>query len=255
MGRLLFFDANCTLGPRTAPRPETMLTDAEIAAELARHGITHALCSHAHAQELDPATGNRRLASLDTAGWPVVVRRCLVVMPHHTGELPRAGRLRDYLRENQAAAVRLCPRVHGFSMGATGSGELLATLEETRIPTLIEMDQTSWDELDDVARRHPGLRLVALRVGYRADRMMYPVLERRARIFIETSNYVGHRAIEHFVDTFGAGRLVFGTAAPVFAPGGAVAPVLYAEVDEAAKSAIAGGNLRRLIEDSSVGEA
>jgi len=40
----------------------------------------------------------------------------------------------------------------------------------------------------------------------------------------------------------------------VFAPGGAVATVLYAEVDEAAKDAIAGANLRRLIEASAVGE-
>jgi len=254
MGRLLFFDVNCTLGPRTAPRPETMLGDPQVATELARHGITHALCIHAHAQELDPATGNRRLAGLDTAGWPVVVHRCFVVMPHHTGEIPRAGHLLAYLRENRAEAVRLCPRVHGFSLGATGSGELLATLEEASIPVLIEMDQTSWDELDGVAERHPGLRLVALRVGYRADRAMYPVLERRPGVCVETSNYVGHRAIEHFVQTFGAGRLVFGTAAPVFAPGGAVAPVLYAEVDEAAKDAIAGANLRRLIEASAVGE-
>ena len=49
------------------------------------------------------------------------------------------------------------------------------------------------------------------------------------------------------VRRFGPGRLLFGTRTPHQPPGAAMARVLYAEIDEKAKEAIAFENAERLL--------
>ena len=53
--------------------------------------------------------------------------------------------------------------------------------------------------------------------------------------------------LEDFTQRFGAERLIFGTGLPEFAGSGCVAQLLYAEIDDAQKQLIAGGNLKRIM--------
>ena len=227
-------------------RPENDVTNTEILEDLARHGIEAALCTHAHCAEYDPVHGNKLLTSLELLSAPVRVERCFTVMPGHTGEIPRGRGLAEYLATGRAAAVRVLPSAHGYSLSDLCARELLETVEAARLPLLVELADTSWAEIDGVLEAHPALRTIVLRVAYREDRRLYALLEKHANLFVETSVYVGHRAIERVVQAFGARRLIFGTGAPLFAPGGAVAPIVYAEISDEDKAAIAGGNLREL---------
>jgi predicted TIM-barrel fold metal-dependent hydrolase len=50
------------------------------------------------------------------------------------------------------------------------------------------------------------------------------------------------------VERFGAERILFGSRLPLYTPGAPLAVLLTARVPDSAKRAIAGGNLRRLLQ-------
>jgi hypothetical protein len=240
---LAFFDCNCQVGRFSAPAPGLALTPDALEAQLAYFGVARALCHHALAREYSPAEGNRALLE-DRPPW---LEPCWVVMPHHTGELPPPAQLLREMQDADVRAVRLFPKDHGWSLREWGSGELAAALESQRVVTLLDLDQTGWDDVDAACGAHPDLPLVVLRPNYRAARSLYPLLERHANLRIEFSLYQVHRGIEEICERFGADRLLFGTGLPVFSPGGPVAMVTYAEVADSARRAMAGGTLARLL--------
>ncbi len=176
---------------------------------------------------------------------------CAVLLPPGSGEMPWSDQpeaILRYLGETKARAVRLAPSRHGYSLTPTVSDGLLAALAETAIPVCIALGEIGWERLDETMARHPGLRVILERVGYRHGRTVLPMLARHRGLTLETSSYVGHRALEEVVARFGAGRLVFGSDHPFLDPGAAMARVLYADLPDEHTEAIAAGNLRRLLE-------
>ena len=146
------------------------------------------------------------------------------------------------------AWVRLYPRTHTFSLAEWCLGELLDTLERHRVPLSVELAETGWDQIHALCAAHPALPVLVTRAGYRQERMLFPLWERHPNLYIETSHFQAHRGLEHAVACFGPERLLFGTGLPFFSPGAAVMLVHRAEVSEDARAAVAGGNLRRLLD-------
>ena len=245
MDLIPFFDANCMIGRRVAPRPETNLTTEQMVEEMARLGIGRALAVHAYAKEYDPRTGNERATEACLKLSTLIP--CYVLLPEQTGEMPGGDALIRYLADGGARAARLYPKEHSYGLGETWCGGLFGTLEEAGAPVLIDFDQASWLELDGALTAHPDLNLIVVRTGYRVDRWVYPMLRRHRGLRLETENYVPHGALEAVTERFGAERLVFGSGMPVWDAGGAMSHVLYADVDEGAKRKIAGGNLEGLL--------
>ncbi|OGG50324.1 MAG: hypothetical protein A3F84_06665 [Candidatus Handelsmanbacteria bacterium RIFCSPLOWO2_12_FULL_64_10] len=245
MSLIPFLDANCMIGRRVAPRPETNLTVEQMVEEMARLGIGRALATHAYAKEYDPKTGNERATEAGLK-HPALVP-CYVLLPEHTGEMPGGDALIRYLADGGARAARLYPKEHSYGLSETWCGGLFGALAEAGVPALVDFDQTSWPELDGVLDAHPRLNLIVVRTGYRIDRWVYPMLKRHRGLYLETENYVPHGAIEAITERFGAERLVFGSGMPVWDAGGAMSHVLYAAVDEGAKRKIAGENLEGLL--------
>lgn len=175
---------------------------------------------------------------------------CWVAMPHHTGEVPPPEELLSEMRKRGVKAVRLFPSLQNWLLTDYGAGELLAALESAQIPTLVDFEQTDWDRIHQLCSAYPGLPLVLLRVGYRIDRQVYPLLERHANLHLEISGYQVHHGIEEISRRFGAHRLLFGTALPSFEPGSAVAMVTYADLPFEQKQLIAAGNLESLLEQA-----
>ncbi|MBI4553273.1 MAG: amidohydrolase family protein [Candidatus Latescibacteria bacterium] len=245
MEPLRFFDSNCMVGRRSVPRPENNLSLEDILAELERAGIDDALAVHAYAKEYDPHAGNERLSAI-CADHPHL-HACYVVLPHQTGEMPAGDGLLKYFQDGRAKAVRLYPRDHNYGMGERWTGGLFSTLEDAGVPALIDLDQTTWPEVDAVLTAHPALVLVVMRVGYRIDRWVYPLLAAHRGLKLETSFYELHLAIEAVTERFGPERLVFGTGLPVWDAGGALSPILYAAIPDAARRRIAGETLRSIL--------
>lgn len=245
MASVRFFDCNCMVGRRSAPRPETNLTVEDTLEALARAQIDEALVVHANAKEYNPRIGNEQISAV-YAAHPHL-HPCYVLMPHHTGEMPSGDALIRYLKDGGARAVRLYPRDHSYGLGERWSGRMLSVLEEAGVPVVIDFDQTGWPEIDGVLTHHPALTLVVVRAGYRIDRWVYPLLEAHRGLKLETSLYAAHLGIEAVTERFGDDRLVFGTGLPVWDAGAAISPVMYADIPDAARRKIAGETLRSLL--------
>jgi len=239
-----FFDCNCMVGRFGVPQTKQFHTPDALDRELKRCGISRALVYHSYAKELDPATGNAALAN-EIRGHPALVP-CWVVMPHHTGEMPAPDELCDQMAANGVKAARLFPQLHNYPLAEWCTERLFGALASRRIPLLIDYDQTNWDEINAMCVAHPGLPLVVVRPDYRVHRRMYPLLEQHQNLHVEIGWLVAHQGIEDCVRRFGAERLLFGSCLPHYTPGGPIAMVAYAQIPEADKALIAGGNLRRL---------
>jgi hypothetical protein len=240
-----FFDCNCMVGRFGVPQPKQFHAADDLDRELKRCGITRALVYHAYAKELDPATGNAALA--DEIAGHAALEPCWVVMPHHTGEIPPPDELCDRITASGVKAARMFPQMHNYPLAEWCVGALLAALDARGIPLFVDYDQTNWEVVNAVCAAHPGLRLVVVRPDYRVHRRMYPLLECHQNLHIEIGWLMAHQGIEDCVQRFGAERLLFGSCLPHYTPGGPIAMVAYAQIPEADKALIAGGNLRRLL--------
>jgi predicted TIM-barrel fold metal-dependent hydrolase len=227
------------------PRPENNLTVDEIVAAYAYAGVDQVLATHADAKEYDPQIGNEELSGL-CADQPLF-QPCYVVQPQWTGEMPGGDALVAYLRDGGARGVRLFPKEHSYGLGERWCGPLFSTLAEAGIPLFIDLDQTSWPEIDGILTAHPQLNLVVLRAGYRSDRWVYPLLEAHQGLKLESSNYLPHLGIEVLTERFGPDRLVFGTGMPLWDIGAAISHVMYAAISEEARMQIASASLQSIL--------
>jgi len=230
------FDANVHVGP-SGVHGGLALETTGLLAEMDRFGIRQALTSHFVAEEYDVLAGNRALA-----------RDLHPRLVPAWAALPDKGSI-EKLWTLRPAAVRLSfgAKKHNFSPSTWCSGELLEGLQERSILTLIAREDIEWDSLASLLQNFPRLPILLLETGYRADRYLFPLLNRHANLYIDTSTYLAHRQLESFVDQFGPGQLIFGSRLPLYTPGTTLAVLATARISEDAKLAIAGGTLRQLL--------
>lgn len=240
-----FFDCNCQIGRAGVPVAGGPVTADEIVAALKPMGIRRALVYSALAKELHPCEGNPAVLE-EVKGSGLVP--CWVGLPTSTGELGTPAEFVASMKASGVGALRLFPALHSYCLADWCIGPLFEQLEESRVPVFVEAAQTNFDHIASALRAFPELRLILVRPAYRSDRFIYPLMEKYEQLCVETSNYASSGGIEGVCRRFGSSRLIFGTAMPFYAPGAAVSPITYAEIDDSDKQAIAGGNLDRLLE-------
>jgi hypothetical protein len=245
---LSFFDCNCTVGRLAVPQPGSFFTARELLAEMDYCGIDEALVYHTWAREYDPREGNRQLLA-EIAGSERL-KPCWVVLPHHTKETPAPDRLIVEMQSAGVAAVRIFPAVTSqrWSLSEWSAGSLLSILADHRMPLFVSFDQINWDTVYRLGTSYPELPLVVTEVRYEEWRHLYPLLEKLANLHIELSWMVVHYGLETAVARFGAARFLFGTRMPIFSAGPELTHILYADISDADRALIAGGNLRRLLD-------
>jgi len=248
VAELNLFDCHTRVGRVGVPPPTHFETTADLLAELDRQQIVEALVFHATAQELSPPRGNELLRQ-ELAGQGRL-HPCFVLLPPGTQELAEDEDLVAWLRREQIRAVRLFPKLHGYALAEWCAGGLLAALEEVRAVVLLDIGQTSWEELAPMLQAHPRLHVILLEPFYRVDRYVYNLWERCDNLHLETATYEVHRGLETVCERFGPQRLVFGSGLPVRDAGGAIAPLLYADLSDEAKQLISGDTLRRLLKEA-----
>ncbi len=238
-----YFDSNALIGALGAGPQGVGLSAAGLLEEMARYGIGQALAASTASLEYNPQIGNRMLAREIEAHANLFPLYALTPEPE---VLEQAA----VLLPKRRFAVLLAAdcQHHNFSLREWCAGELLARLERRRIPVFLRPSLLGWEEIAAVLEAHPALPVVLTHTGYRADRYIYPLARRHARLFVETSMYVGHRQLEEFARNLGAARLLFGTNLPYYTPGAAVAVLAYARLTDADRRRVAGGNLRCLLE-------
>ncbi len=248
---MTYFDLNCMLGP-TPGREPGFPTAAALLAEMDRAGIAEALVYSSLARYAHPEDGNLRVLD-DTRGHDRL-HPCWVLLPPGNDEQPPPDELVRQMRAHGVRAARLYPEAHRFPLLECTLRPLLRALAGAAIPLLIDTGRAAWSEIRldwrevfEIASRHPRLPLVLLREGGTTARVLHGVWHQHPNLFLEASYLQEARSIEETVHRFGADRLLFGTGMPAYDPGGPLAHVEGAVLDEEARAAIAGNNARALL--------
>ncbi len=239
-----WIDCNARIGRWSNPQPEQFWTSEDLLAAWDDVGIEGGLVYHAWSWEWSPAHGNERVLR-ETANsdrmWP-----CYVALPHATRELAPPRDFARAVRESRGA-VRIFPAKHNWSVHDWCAGALFEALESQRVPVLVDVGELDWESLAAMLQAHPDMPVILLNMYYRVDRWVYPLMERCENFHLEANTYGVFLGVERLAERFGPQRLVFGTNLPELEAGGPMALIAYAELPEADRRAIAGGNLLRLL--------
>ena len=245
-------DLNVVVGPwATDAHAGWRADDAE--GHLDRFGASIALVRHSFAVQYDAAEGNRRLLA-EIAGSPRLLP-AFVLGPLESGEHGPAELLPASLTAAGVRAVWLYPRRHGWDTSGPEATLLLGTLRRCGLPVFIDLDETDWRGLADLAAALPDLDIVVTGLGYRSLRQALPVLDRHPRLNVDLSYTAALDGIELLVGRYGADRVLLGTGAPIR---DAAAPWFLLErsdLDRADRAAIAGSTAARLLSLPDLGSA
>jgi hypothetical protein len=252
------FDAGCVVGRHLKLGPGGLHTADHLLEEMDHFGVAEALAVDSLSRELHPAEGNARVLEA-VAGRPRLHAAWSALPPGATDEQDPPAQFVARMRASGARALWLYPRQYRFTLHEWCIGELLTELEAAGVPLFIDytevgpgggrgQDATHWPEVVDLCRRHPRLAVIVSEYRIRcSQRMAYRALDACGNLHLGLGQYWLHRGVEYVTRRWGSGRLIFTSNWPTMGYGPTLANLTLAEVDDADKLAIAGGNLRKLL--------
>ena len=245
-----FVDAFVTVGQRyELPLDDPRSTADTIARSMSRCGISAAFVTHTAARDFDAMGGNSML--LEEVAGREEFRPIATVVPGAflgDGGTDDAEALRGYLTKHRfcGAAINPLATNHNYSVSDWCSGVLLSVLESMRMPLFVEFSEIGGDVLAYLLAAHPKLPVVVCRIFYGSDRVLFPLLDRHANLYVLTTIDRQYRSLEEYTARFGAARLVFGSCYPGSSMGASVASILMSGLDESEKRQIASGTIEGL---------
>jgi predicted TIM-barrel fold metal-dependent hydrolase len=251
------WDCNSCFGlpSKPSPSPAVCETAADLTAQLDRAGIVRSVTWHIAQHDVAPTVGNRMLAEAIRGNDKLL--GCWTVLPPQTDEMP-VDRLLADMKAHRIVALRAFPVAHRYLLNAVTMGPLLDEMVARRIPLLYSTRRLpaghsphqAWQDLYNLMAEFPELTLIVLDHGsWGCDRYFRPLFDQYERVYVDTSMYYIDGGIEDVVARYGPGRIVYGSGLPERYPGGMMMAIRHAQIDEAAKAAIAGGTLRQLIQE------
>ena len=248
-----FFDADVLIGRLIDQDLAEAPTMADVAAELARTGAARAaLVTNTRIYLSNPAWGNDDLAAdldatRDEAGVELRGIFGLDTVEERPGTAP--DEQIERVMAHHAAGVQFWPAHCAYEFASWKCARMFDLLSQRRLPIFMHADQASYAQLHEVMQRFDRLTIILQRVPYAATRPIMGLMRACPGLRLCTSpHFVGNQVIEQFAHYLGHERLIFGSGLFTYDQLPAVAQVMYARLDEDHKSAIAGGNLRRLLE-------
>lgn len=238
------WDVNVRVGP-SGPNGQLGMGASELLGEMSRFYIQRAVTAHWTGLEYDANVGNEKLAGINEER----------LIPAWT-PLPDAQSI-EQLAARRPTVVRLMPRNlnHSWTITPWCAGELLDYLAQHRIVTLVAREDIEWQSLIDILENFPQLPLVLLDIGYRFDHYILPLLRRFPSLYFDSATYLAYRQLENFVDRCGPDRLIYGSRLPLFTAATSLGVLASARIADDARLAVAGGNLRRLVNAVTPGAA
>ena len=249
--KLELFDANCMLGIAPGDQGGSFDTIEDIRVYMDRYDISKTLVYSAMAKYYSPIEGD--LAIQQQICDVRNVYSCWMALPSATGEFPAGDALRTLLRDHCVAAVRMAPVTHDYSLALWNCHPLFLLLEELQMPLFLDFDlghwsdRLPWNDVHQICTTYPRLPVILCRVGCGYNRNLFKLMETCDNLYFETSYFAANRGLETVTRLFGAQRMLFGTDAPVHTPACPIGMLVYSDLLDEQKQAIAKGNLERLI--------
>ncbi len=252
-----FFDANVMIGAHFAPYGEKFPDVSELLKEMDFFGIDESLVYYGLAQEYNMKEGNEKL--LKEIATSPQLHPCWVVAPYHTNEMLPPKKLVSEMMRKGVKSARLFfggPLSYGEMPDLVSYKELLATFNQHQIPLIVEFEQSTsltaamLVSLDSFIEQFPDLPFIlsAPRINSILTRLLYPRLKKYKNLHIELSGYQCDQGIEEMVKRFGSERLIYGSRFPWYSIAQAKIYLAYARISEEDKKAIAGENLKHLLD-------
>lgn len=244
---LKFFDSNFCVGRRRVPNAGAPNELSEFVEIMDRCGIEKAIVNHVAAMESDLMTGNLLLE--DEVGNNPRFEKRWIIAPEFLDIYPSAKKFEEYFKKYNIKTVRVVPASFKHSMDPNVFGELAEMLTAHNIPLFIDRYECSWEGFDAMFKNFPELKIIITQTGYRDPIRYWYFLKNYANAYIETSNFVTHNGLAHFVNEFGSDRIIFGTDMPVSSAAAGVSLVRYADLADEDKERIAHGNIERILSE------
>lgn len=244
MKPIKFLDASASFGRALVPPMKYAETAQDLLREMDFCGVHEALVWHAAMKDDSPVIGNRLLSEA-IKGKPRL-HGTWALLPFQTGELGSPYEFLTAMKKNNIRALRAWPNEHRYLLNAVTFGNFFELMVERRIPLLLEPD---WQLITNLLRDCPELTVIAVGHGnWGQDRFFRPLIEKYPNFYIDISRYELDMGIADFCAKYGHERLLFATNYPSAIMGAPVLMLLHCEISEEAKRAIAGENLRRLLQ-------
>jgi len=250
MAEWSFFDCNAYLGLPANRQVRPIFDTAGFLAAMRADGVEQALVWHIGQHEHSPGVGNAALEEEIAATEKL--HGCLAILPDGSRELPAPDDLIAGMKAARMAAVRAFPAAHGFFLDRRSCGKIIDAIIERRIPLLLSIRRgTDYGTVHALLSEYPDLICVLCdHSEWALDRQIPTLLENCPNIHIDTTFFGLHGMIEWIAERFGAHRVLFGSGFPETAFGPMVHEIRQAEIPEADRAAIAGGNLQRILDEA-----
>jgi predicted TIM-barrel fold metal-dependent hydrolase len=227
-------------GPRAQPPSDYGLEAATRA--LREHGLGTALIASRTGGAYRHEVGND--LALEAAGPAngVKVRPVATLNPVQYLEWP--AELERVLAAG-VVGLRFFPELQGWSVRDAAFGAM-AEAVGGRCPLLLPI--TRYGDASAIGAATDGLETPVVLVGGHYTQLgdCLAAMERWPHLYLETSRLAQFRGVETVVRSAGADRLLFGSGAPARPVQAALNAVLAADIPDAARRAILGGNASRL---------
>jgi hypothetical protein len=238
-----WFDCFAGFGVASKPAARFSATADELLEDLGFCGVHEALVFHAAMVDESAQSGNA-LVVQQTGDHPRL-HPTWAILPPQTGEMGDVARFAEDMKANGVRALRACPAEHKYLLNGLTFGPLLEEMAARRIPLLVGPE---WEAITALLGEFPTLTAIVVGHGeWGDDRYFRPLLERYTGLHVDISCYHQDHGISDLVARYGADRLLYGSGYPEHQMGGALLCVARADIPEADRAAIAGGNLRRLL--------
>lgn len=248
-----YFDCNVAIGSPMAGLVGPCQTAQELLAEMDWCGVGRALVRHVLMKEHSPAVGNPALSTA-IAGQPRLVGTW-AILPPQTRELPCGADFFAAMRRDGIRALWAFPDEHRYLLNRVTFGRWLDEVAERRIPLFVARHSalrtepsSMWRDLFALLAEYPSLTLVIAAHGdWGEDRYFRPLLDTYRNLYLDISRYQDDGGLMELAKTYGAERLLFGSAFPETPMGGPRLMLEHCAIGDHARALIAGGNLSRLL--------
>jgi len=249
---LEFLDVLCGVGPAfdLSPKDATVET---LLANMDRLGVAEAAVTSLGAAIHRPMAANRELSER-LREEPRLHPVWMVAMPQF-GHFPPAEALAVEMRAAGVRMLRMCVGAN-TPFARIPLSPVEAHLDEMagrRIPLVVEVrsiDLAVDGALETLLRNWPDLPVilsVPKAVGP-IDSLLYSQWERGRNLRVELSGMQTLGFVEYVVQRFDGDRIVYGSRYPYFTQLQAMLQVIYADVPDQARRAIAGDTVRGLLD-------
>lgn len=197
----------------------------------------------------DVVLANQRLFQ-DCAREARLIPCPLIIPAAGEDDLPSVDEQVDRFIKQGARMVWIRPGPDGYNLSEVVSGRMFNALASRRMPVLCIMDFVSLADMDILLRRHAGLRIIAANVGYRALRVVLPMLKAYSNFYVTTGRGASVHNFLPAMEQAGVIQKIFlGTGFPEAEPMMAITQLMYADISEQNRRAVGAENIVRLLDE------